>query len=499
MDPASRTVELDHEPLRRSPLAIVAAAGALVLFAVLVWLLRAFVTDDAFISLRYARNLAEGHGPVWNPGGPPVEGYSNPLFVFAEAVVFRLGLDAVAAVRLGGVLSGLGLVAVCFWMGRRVLGDRAAGSAAVLVAASPALAYWAVGGLETLPMALVVTAATLELARPDGGSPVRAGILLALLPWIRPEGLAVAGAIVFCSEVGGLFDQQRRPRTIRRLLWLALLPLASQIGLQALRLAWFGHHLPNSVIYKAGTGQLGRVTLKFLREIAPMIVPAAVGLVLLPGRLRLIAVPAVVYLAASLTFLDSVNTYSRLLLPTYPLWALLAATALSRYRTADRDRRGWLAAVTGTAVLAGLMLVVVVPTVPQAKANGERYAGCKHVARRDGGHWLNERLEPGQTYAVGDAGVLPFYAGGPALDLFGLNEPVLQETGSQTATEQAERVLSAAPDFLVLASEERDELRPVYRPERLIRRDPRFEAYQPATVTGSPGCQYYFHIYQRSG
>jgi arabinofuranosyltransferase len=34
--------------------------------------------DDAMISMRYARNLAAGHGLVWNPGAEPVEGYTNP-------------------------------------------------------------------------------------------------------------------------------------------------------------------------------------------------------------------------------------------------------------------------------------------------------------------------------------------------------------------------------------------------------------------------------------
>ena len=36
--------------------------------------------DDSMISMRYARNLAQGYGLVWNPGGPRVEGYTNPLW-----------------------------------------------------------------------------------------------------------------------------------------------------------------------------------------------------------------------------------------------------------------------------------------------------------------------------------------------------------------------------------------------------------------------------------
>src|SRR5262249_51597579 len=46
--------------------------------------------DDAFISYRYAANLAHGFGPVFNPG-ERVEGYSNFLWVVMMALLIRLG------------------------------------------------------------------------------------------------------------------------------------------------------------------------------------------------------------------------------------------------------------------------------------------------------------------------------------------------------------------------------------------------------------------------
>src|SRR3954471_24705387 len=36
--------------------------------------------DDAMISMRYGQTLADGHGFVWYPGAPKVEGYTNPLW-----------------------------------------------------------------------------------------------------------------------------------------------------------------------------------------------------------------------------------------------------------------------------------------------------------------------------------------------------------------------------------------------------------------------------------
>jgi len=42
-------------------------------------------TDDAFISFRCARNLATGHGPVYNLG-QRVETFSNPAWVALVAI-----------------------------------------------------------------------------------------------------------------------------------------------------------------------------------------------------------------------------------------------------------------------------------------------------------------------------------------------------------------------------------------------------------------------------
>jgi hypothetical protein len=51
-----------------------------------------WIIDDAGISFVYARNLASGHGLVSQPGLPPVEGFSNPLWVFMMAPFYAVGL-----------------------------------------------------------------------------------------------------------------------------------------------------------------------------------------------------------------------------------------------------------------------------------------------------------------------------------------------------------------------------------------------------------------------
>ncbi len=45
-----------------------------------------WLVDDAMISMRYGRNLAEGSGLVWN-AGERVEGYTNLLWTLFMALV----------------------------------------------------------------------------------------------------------------------------------------------------------------------------------------------------------------------------------------------------------------------------------------------------------------------------------------------------------------------------------------------------------------------------
>src|SRR5690348_14687575 len=54
----------------------------------------AWGSDDAYISYRYAHNLMQGYGLVYNPGGERVEGYSNLLYVLliAPGFLFTSGL-----------------------------------------------------------------------------------------------------------------------------------------------------------------------------------------------------------------------------------------------------------------------------------------------------------------------------------------------------------------------------------------------------------------------
>src|SRR5262245_4613068 len=78
-----------------------------------------FLNDDAFITFRYARNLVDGHGLVFNPG-ERVEGYTEFLFALLMAGGIALGMAPEAFSNVLGVACGTAILAiVTIWGARR--------------------------------------------------------------------------------------------------------------------------------------------------------------------------------------------------------------------------------------------------------------------------------------------------------------------------------------------------------------------------------------------
>jgi hypothetical protein len=74
---------------------------------------QAWISEDAFITLRHVDNFISGYGPVFNPG-ERVEGFSHPLW-FAVLSLFRwLGLSAKGSAVLPGLLFSLGALSPLF-------------------------------------------------------------------------------------------------------------------------------------------------------------------------------------------------------------------------------------------------------------------------------------------------------------------------------------------------------------------------------------------------
>src|SRR5437763_8505938 len=97
-----------------------AAVAAPVLLAHL--LVFNFVTDDAFISFVYARNLAR-HGQLVFNLGERVEGYTNFLWTVILAGLLKIGLMPEHTSRVLGAGLGIGTFVLVVRMARRIAGE----------------------------------------------------------------------------------------------------------------------------------------------------------------------------------------------------------------------------------------------------------------------------------------------------------------------------------------------------------------------------------------
>lgn len=229
-------------------------SGALLPFLValvpFLWLVARFqfLTDDAYISFRYAKHLAQGRGLIFNIG-ETVEGYSNFLWVLLLAAGERLGLPAPVLAPALSIACGVALLLLTTRAIAARAGRLATFCGALFVATLPPLAVWSTGGLATLPAALAVFGLFTSLwsARTAGPS------LPAALGWALAAILLRADGFVWVGLLGALFALEtarapaaERARCWRVFAWLAgvsALVLALHFGF---RQAYYGDWLPNT-------------------------------------------------------------------------------------------------------------------------------------------------------------------------------------------------------------------------------------------------------------
>ncbi len=232
---------------------------------------RASLFDDAFISFRYARNFAEGHGLVFNLG-ERVEGYTNFLWTLMIGVLHRVTPFEAPALGLALALLAFGLnLLVVARLGRHLAEGGASRSGAPgktwhLPLAVPLLAvhgvYTSYGttGLETGAASLLVNLGALFLvARRDARGVALGGVMLILATLMRPDhGLfyAVGGVVVLLDRAPTLYAARRHGR---QALWRSggailaayVAPFAGYALYLLWKLAYYGDILPNTYYAKS--------------------------------------------------------------------------------------------------------------------------------------------------------------------------------------------------------------------------------------------------------
>ena len=355
------------------------------------------LVDDAMISMRYAHQLAGGHGLSWNPGGPAVEGYSNLLWTAWMAALHVLGLSG-DAVSLLVMLSGMALLLANVVLVRRIARCIAPGSDLVVqlstwgAALCYPLVYWTLRGLEPGLIALLLSASVLTALR--AVEKVSAGNVAALAALLALSVLARDDMLIAAAVVLGFVAVRSHGRLRLVAAGLPLLVVAATFGVHVLvRQAVYGDPLPATYYDKlAGiplalrlhTGNSWLVPT----VVVPLLVPllGAFAYLLLRGRT---AAPASLMLLAVWLLTCAYSVYvggdawefsgyaNRFIAPAIPLLLVVSAMGFDALVTADAQTRR--RALAGLALAsAGTTVAVAVEAafaVPQAVAQAQMQPG----------------------------------------------------------------------------------------------------------------------------
>jgi hypothetical protein len=409
--------------------AIACAAG--IVWAATVW---DYVVDDCFINFRYAQNLLDGHGLVFN-AGERVEGYTNILIVLAAAACLAAGIDPVVGLKCLTVAAGLATLWLTARLERRLAGDgRIAGPrplAPLLLVSTGAFVYWAFCPMDAMPFTALATAAlVLAIREGDRGRWLGSGIAFALLALARPEG-----SFVFATTTIALVVTERL-RTggwmhLRRHVASTVLVGGTIAAYIAWRYVYFDTFLPNTYYAKVTGGAAQLPTgFAYLRDWA-FAHPFLAVTLFLPGALAwpaarrrarahplpfAVALVAVVYAAAIVAIGGDFMPFHRFFVPILPICAALAAMAIGSFPWAARAARFAIP-------------VLLLAHIGAGAVGEQRYRAF--VADRTAdigervGAWLKGRLDALDLIAVNTAGSLPYRAELPTIDMLGLTDATI--------------------------------------------------------------------------
>jgi arabinofuranosyltransferase len=401
--------------------------------------------EDAFITYRYASNLADGHGPVFNIG-ERVEGYSNFLWMILLAgtrAITGAGIESIA--RTFGLLAALATVYLTYRV-TLSLTDRSVGLAllaTLLLACSGPFAAYAISGLETPLFALLLVAIVACLI---GARLSWAGILTALALMTRPDALALVVPIVGWLA---LVPHRSRRSSLRRVARY-ILPFALLVAPWTVwRVAYYGHVVPNALAAKFGGAGVTReirdgvmYAKGFVVAIFPIVIIGAV-VVLVPlvtHRMLHVDANAVLLLGLVATLVGFVVVAGgdwmpawRLLAPITPLLVILLAHG------SHLNREAWQSALDShhAVVLAAAASVVLVATsafhsnlIPRVRVWSDEVQ-----AMATEGSWFQRQL-PGSTIAVYANGALSYHAGSAItmVDMLGLTDEHIARDGERDSS-----------------------------------------------------------------
>ncbi len=383
-----------------------------------------WTSDDFYITYRYARNLAQGHGFVFNPG-ERVFGTTDPglgLLLGVLHFVTQAPVPLLGAAVFSASLVGIAAILLHEGWNRSHRIETILGGSLLLTSSY----VWGNHG-AAMPLVLLLLLSSAKLV---ARNPIGAGLLAGAAVWVRPD--AALGVVLLALLL--LFEGKRVP-------WRYVLAAGCVIA-AGLVLAWlyFGSPLPNTLGAKTdmaaatpsswtGLRFWPRAFLPISRHFGgewPLVLlAAAAGLWPLaarggrPGRLLALfgVAIAVAYPLLGVPFF-SWYVLPCLIAAVYGLafFAGAVCEALAARVAPLRNGR--------TAITVCIFALLAFTTVRTSWWFFREAAPTPKVqSYRRGAEWIKAHSAPDASIAYVEIGVIGYYSERPILDLMGLVTP----------------------------------------------------------------------------
>lgn len=401
----------------------------------------AHITDDAYITMRYSRNLSASGAMSYNPPDA-VLGTSTPLWTWILAAGDAVGIaPETTAVVVASAADVCSIALILTSPAGRTL---AAIGAAATIAAWPAYVMYAVSGMETSLYVLTIVGFVTALSRQRSGLAATAASLAFLC---RPDGaLLVVLGFVWTMFAGS-------PAAALRFACVAVLICAPWT---IYAIARFGSIVPASVTAKAAASDPGILSVHNLRAYffqgiyIPMTLLAIAGFVMIAKNGRGVcrahrfwqiwSIWAWVYLAA-MTTANAFTHFPWYFVPLLPIYTGSAVLALEQ-AASRTPLEGARAAVAGVLAAALLTRMLPLKSYLDETAAGREVLYASVATRLAG-------IDARCTIAATEIGTIGYHYPGRVLDLVGLVSPevVGRQLGAVLAESRARWIVTYDTHF----------------------------------------------------
>lgn len=293
------------------------------------------ISDDAYISFEYSRNLFLSGELYFSKISGSTEGYSNLLWVLIGSLAAIYYYDITPVMVFFGFFSGLACILILYYLLKtRTQNSVLSFISAFYLASIPFFSYWATSGLETgLHSLVLLVSISLSSSKPemDRSKMVLFWVFLGLLVLSRFEGIILAGIVLLIRIIESRtllffeFDKSKIWRNILKERFYIFFFLSFCIFYNLWRLVYFGNIVSPPFLSKKTGLVVPSYLFGFLSQYILFLLPILFYILLRKRNVSIntesldnLVVTLLLILSAYSFTSDWMNGY-RLLIPLLPL------------------------------------------------------------------------------------------------------------------------------------------------------------------------------------